>query len=1029
MEPRLTPFSGYSPCTLRGKPRDLLPESVCSPLPGQTFRSLLRQTSNRIREEAAGLPPAVTLHATGILSLIDGSREELPRAVRALEEARARDPQDARILNDLAAAYDLRAHREARPWDMVLALSAVEQALRFDPNLLAARFNRALFLQKLSMRHAARRAWTHYLAMDVDSPWADEARKSWMELTVAGRNTREEVRTALQQATARPPAELARLVRQAPQEARLLAEELLLGSWARALVGSRLAEADDHLRQARRLGDALARITRDQMVRDSVAAIDRARESATIDRLAEGHRLYADALIAMEDRRFAEAEPLLRDALRTLDRRSPFALWVRFALMRCAFQDWRHDESLAIGEEVLASAGQGRYPSLAGRASWVRATTLMSLGRSEEAAQAYRQALARFEMTGETGYQATVLGHLATVLDYVGAPLEAWEHRHRALKLYAGRGDNRQLRLLLTAAAASALENGQPDAALAMLDEVVALAAETQDPMSFSTALLHRARARRSVGSEAAARRDLERAEDLCERISQVPDQESLRGEIFLERGRLELNSDPAAAVALLTESESIFIANDYPLHLPRLYHERARAHLRLEQDSAAEQDFVSSIAALEDQRADAGDTTRRVSFLDRRSDILEEMMIFQVDRRKHGDAALDVAETARGRVLLDWLAQLTPSLASRTSDGPSARARKWQELRPLLPDRTVFLQYEVTRDRLLIWILGPDGLRLQQVHVSPADLKAKVARFHRLRSVSAGRQALRSAAADLFDLLIRPVQTQLPPDSRWIISADEVLHQVPFAALVDRESGRFLIQDAQISMAPSLNAYLGEPACTAGRNDFRAADLLVVADPSFDPDLYSRLAPLEGAAEEGKMIAGLYPGSRTLFGEAATRTRLLQEISTAEVFHFAGHALANSQSSMLSSLVLAGQDSWPAREILAHPFPRTRLVVLASCRSAGAPSSETEGILGLAWPFLARGVPFVIASLWDVDDTATAGLFTDFYQHLRQGAEPEIALRQAQLAALTREDQDPGNALDWAAFQLFTAGQARCRP
>src|SRR5215203_3946399 len=182
IEPRLTPFSGYSQCAPRKDSGMLLPPGVCSPVPVESLRPLLVRISGEIQKESAGLPRSVILHMQGILLLVQGEGGDPQEAVNVLEEAQTQDPDNPRILSDLAAAYDLRASRESRPWDLVLALSKGEQALRLAPRLIPARFNRALFLQKLSMRHQACQAWAQYLEVDGTSPWAGEARDSWKKL-------------------------------------------------------------------------------------------------------------------------------------------------------------------------------------------------------------------------------------------------------------------------------------------------------------------------------------------------------------------------------------------------------------------------------------------------------------------------------------------------------------------------------------------------------------------------------------------------------------------------------------------------------------------------------------------------------------------------------------------------------------------------------------------------------------------------------------------------------------------------------
>ena len=83
--------------------------------------------------------------------------------------------------------------------------------------------------------------------------------------------------------------------------------------------------------------------------------------------------------------------------------------------------------------------------------------------------------------------------------------------------------------------------------------------------------------------------------------------------------------------------------------------------------------------------------------------------------------------------------------------------------------------------------------------------------------------------------------------------------------------------------------------------------------------------------------------------------------------------------------------------------------------RAAPAPvaSAVGRGVLSLARPFIAAGVPTVVASLWDADDRASYSLFVAFHQAIRRGNSIVDAMREAQLHALGQSDaglRDPAN-------------------
>jgi CHAT domain-containing protein len=69
--------------------------------------------------------------------------------------------------------------------------------------------------------------------------------------------------------------------------------------------------------------------------------------------------------------------------------------------------------------------------------------------------------------------------------------------------------------------------------------------------------------------------------------------------------------------------------------------------------------------------------------------------------------------------------------------------------------------------------------------------------------------------------------------------------------------------------------------------------------------------------------------------------------------------------------------------------------------------------------------VPTVVASLWSVDDSATARLFEVFHHKLQAGVDPVDALRAAQLEMLRSPDQKDRSPWAWAAFEVIGASAA----
>jgi CHAT domain-containing protein len=113
----------------------------------------------------------------------------------------------------------------------------------------------------------------------------------------------------------------------------------------------------------------------------------------------------------------------------------------------------------------------------------------------------------------------------------------------------------------------------------------------------------------------------------------------------------------------------------------------------------------------------------------------------------------------------------------------------------------------------------------------------------------------------------------------------------------------------------------------------------------------------------------------------------------------------------VLSGLVLAGANRpvqdvlhddrglLTALEISGLPLQSLELVVLSACDTGLGAMVRGEGVFGLHRAFHLAGARNVIASLWKVDDDATAALMGLFYYKMwRENKPPMLALREAQL-------------------------------
>jgi CHAT domain-containing protein len=122
-------------------------------------------------------------------------------------------------------------------------------------------------------------------------------------------------------------------------------------------------------------------------------------------------------------------------------------------------------------------------------------------------------------------------------------------------------------------------------------------------------------------------------------------------------------------------------------------------------------------------------------------------------------------------------------------------------------------------------------------------------------------------------------------------------------------------------------------------------------------------------------------------------------------IVHFATHGLINSEHPELSGLVLSlvdengkPQDGFLRMSDIFNLEMPADLVVLSACQTALGKEVKGEGLVGLTRGFMHAGARRVVASLWQVDDLATAELMKRFYSGmLKENLRPAAALRAAQ--------------------------------
>lgn len=889
--------------------------------------------------------------------------------------------QAPRDLSDLAARYILRS-KEGEAELLVRALDLADRAHAADSALPEARFNRALARDLLSLRWEAEDAWSTYLEIDRDSEWAATARArlDLLRRPPAPERWRRQAADLRKAAARGDSARVQRIVAGAPQLAREFAIEQALGD-----------SAAHELRTASIIGQALRAFAGDRSVEDLAKLAIRAQEA---------HRSFRDGMAAFRESAMAEAGPAFARAVaQGRESGSPIVLWAMAGAARVKAYDGDHEGAVQDFRSVLLEARQKSYLSLAAWCEWGLGWIASRQGRFAEATGYFLSAEDLYDRLHEAENEAAIASFLAENLASLGQAGEAWGYRRKILANLADYPTSLRRHVALLDAAKSAVDMGSVLAGLAIQQEALRAAEEGGDPVRRAEALWGRARILARLGRWKESREDLQEATRNALHAPAGSPREKLFADLHWAEGDTLWRSQPEVGLQSLDEAIRSYADQKVTLNLAHASFSRARLHLHFGRVPNAEADLEEALLSLEGLSTLLEEDDLRTSYSESIQDIYDALILL----RWQG-----------GTRPLDALAAL-----ERARNLAAVPGSSWERLRKESQQGFAVLQYAVLKDRLLIWVIGDGRIRSLERPVGQAEVEKLVEAFREEIQGSVRPERLEELSSALYDLLI---PFSLKAETALYFIPDKALNLVPFSALFNQRTNRFLIEDHTISLAPSLSG-LRRPQ---GASDPPSSALLV-ADPVIDRSLFPALGSLRGARAELKAVQPLFPSSVLLEREEATKARILDELERAEVFVFAGHAISHASRPSRSHLVVAptpeagGLGLLLAEDLAGRSFDRLRVVVLSACSSAGPRSSRSSGITGLARPFLQAGAKSVVGSLWTIEDGSTRKFFGGFYRDLVRGGPAAEALRQAQLKSIRGQGRAWGDVLTWSSFVVVT--------
>jgi len=467
-----------------------------------------------------------------------------------------------------------------------------------------------------------------------------------------------------------------------------------------------------------------------------------------------------------------------------------------------------------------------------------------------------------------------------------------------------------------------------------------------------------------------------------------------LKGAIDFYRKAVDVVEQQRASIN--TEASKIGFVGDKQA----LYHNLIRA---LCQDNENEKAFeyveraksrsLVDLLASKKDFAVKGGNQREIMDVLARNDLAEAEAIIQ-------DASRDRNQTRSIQIKSrEELQNKAPELASLvTVTSPSIA-----DLKSLIPNEEALIEYYYRDKEMYAFVLSAGALHLFKL--DSQDLPEDIQQFRKLIETPDSNQFM-DISKKLYQRLFRPLESVVGKGA-IIIVPHGALHYLPMNALYDGNG--YLIDRYRIRLMPSASAikYLRKSKAE------KSGGILIFGNP----DLGDPQGNLEYAQREATDIAHIRPNSRVLLRKEATEGALRQYSNSYSYLHFATHGQFNVQAPLKSALLLAPDSQHNGMLTVDKLYSlnlNADLVTLSACETGMSKIATGDEMVGLTRGFFYAGSSSVVASLWKVDDLATAYLMTRFYKELDL-KDKRDALRIAQLETKRRYP----HPYYWASFQL----------
>ena len=675
------------------------------------------------------------------------------------------------------------------------------------------------------------------------------------------------------------------------------------------------------------------------------------------------------------------------------------------------------------------------------------------MGQNEQALSYYNQSLRLSRRLGKKRVVAYALNDIGIIYNSLGQRQFALDQYKEVLKFYRETGDRRGQANTLKTIGDIYYSTGEKERARSSYEEALSYSRAAWDRSGEAEVLYRIARSKRDSG-------------ELDQALNYITDSIRIIEEMRSQVASHQLRTSYFASIykhyefllALLMQLNKLRPTDGYATAaMQASENARARSLVETLLEAKADVRFGVNPTVLERERSLQRELNAKALYLMRlRNTAQTEAEAEQIEKevRKLTNEYEKVQSLIRSQ---------SPRYANLMQPHPPSLQEIQNELRG---DDTILLEYALSEEKSFVWAVTSDSFSAYEL--PPREQIERLTR--EVHSLLTGGsvdldQEYWQKAAELSQILFGPVAQQLG-SKRLLIVADGALQYLPLEALpapdTAAKSGKLTDVSDPVPLAIRHEVVYLPSASTlialrheASRSTAPPKSVFVLADPVFDKgdprvktldarnDIVggsaTQLATLKGAGvisfprlpstrQEAETIVSLIPeDTRAVATDfAANRALMLSaELERYRILHIATHSVVNSQHPELSGIVLSLVNERGQEEdgfLQLHDIYSLKLgadlVVLSACNTALGKEVRGEGLVGLTRGFMYAGASSVVASLWKVDDSASAELMTYFYKAMiEDNLPPAAALRSAKEAMWKQKRWR--SPYYWSAFVL----------